>query len=244
MASPAPPRSRTARRPRSGVSAMAAAASPRPDAVPRPADCSGLTGRYRLDPRTTAWWWSPEMYELLGLPPEGTHPCTEVLLQCQHREDRGRLLAAIDRAITGRPFGLETRVLRSDGTLRVMVLLGEPRPGADGSVSAVEGICADITAGRLAHDDVVTALQTEVSQLRTAMASRATIEQAKGILMLLTNCSDQVAFELLTHMSSHTHRKVRDVAQSITESAAGHAALPVDIRAILRDACPPAPRLS
>jgi AmiR/NasT family two-component response regulator len=71
------------------------------------------------------------------------------------------------------------------------------------------------------------------------MASRAAIEQAKGILMLLTNCGDPVAFELLAHISSHTHRKVRDVAQSITESAAGHARLPDDVRDILRDACPP-----
>ena len=48
-----------------------------------------------------------------------------------------------------------------------------------------------------------------------------------------------MAFELLTHISSHTHRKVRDVAQSLTESAAGGAPLPHDVAAILRDACPP-----
>jgi AmiR/NasT family two-component response regulator len=71
------------------------------------------------------------------------------------------------------------------------------------------------------------------------MASRAAIEQAKGILMLLTNCGDQVAFDLLAHISSHTHRKVRDVAVAITESASGHGRLPDDIRGILRDACPP-----
>src|SRR3712207_8195878 len=63
--------------------------------------------------------------------------------------------------------------------------------------------------------------------------------QAKGILMLLTNCREQVAFELLTHISSHTHRKVRDVAQALTASAAGEARLPGDVAAILRDACPP-----
>jgi hypothetical protein len=61
--------------------------------------------------------------------------------------------------------------------------------------------------------------------------------------MVLTSCSEQVAFELLAHMSSHTHRKVRDVATSITESAAGRAPLPADIRSILRDACPPAPHM-
>jgi AmiR/NasT family two-component response regulator len=86
----------------------------------------------------------------------------------------------------------------------------------------------------------VAALQLEVSQLRTAMASRAVIEQAKGILMLLTACGDQAAFDLLAHISSHTHRKVREVASAITESAAGRTRLPDDIRDILRDACPPA----
>jgi hypothetical protein len=83
------------------------------------------------------------------------------------------------------------------------------------------------------------ALAVEVEQMRSAMASRARIEQAKGILMLLTGCTDQVAFDLLSHISGHTHRKVRDVAQAITGSACGSADLPDDIRAILHDACPP-----
>ena len=90
------------------------------------------------------------------------------------------------------------------------------------------------------HDsDRVRALEVEVAQLRTAMAIRAVIEQAKGVLMLLTGCPDQVAFDLLTHMSSHTHRKVRDIAQELVGSATGRAPLPDDVKAILRDACPP-----
>ena len=240
MVSPAPARTRVCRHASPGTSSPA-----RPSAEPCTGELTAI-GRYRLNPRTTAWWWSPEMYALLDLTADSTRPCTEALLQCQHREDRARTLAAINGAVTtGRPFAIETRVLRRDGALRVMVLTGEPRCADGGGVAAVEGMCVDITTGRLGHDDgVVSALQAEVGQLRTAMASRATIEQAKGILMLLTSCSDQVAFELLAHMSSHTHRKVREVAQAITDSASGHSPLPEDLRAILRDACPPAPRLS
>ena len=85
------------------------------------------------------------------------------------------------------------------------------------------------------------ALETEIAQLRTAMSSRAAIEQAKGILMLLTSCGEQVAFDLLAHISSNSHRKVRDVAVAIVESAAGHAGLPEDIQALIRDVCPPRP---
>ena len=87
--------------------------------------------------------------------------------------------------------------------------------------------------------DRVHALEIEIAQLRTAMASRAVIEQAKGVLMLLTGCADQVAFELLTHISSHTHRKVREIAQELVDSASGRAPLSADVKAILRDACPP-----
>jgi AmiR/NasT family two-component response regulator len=89
------------------------------------------------------------------------------------------------------------------------------------------------------QDDRVHALEVEVAQLRTAMASRAVIEQAKGVLMLLTGCGDERSFQLLTHISSHTHRKVREVAAELVDSAAGRRGLPADVRSILRDACPP-----
>jgi hypothetical protein len=219
---------------------------PRPVPADPPAGAPRVTGRYRLDPRSTAWWWSPEMFDVLGVPAEDTRPSTELLLQCQHRDDRSRVLEAITGACaTGRPFALESRVLRPDGTMRVVALVGEPQTADDDAVTAIEGMCVDVTDGRLADDDdVVVALQAEVVQLRTAMASRACIEQAKGILMLLTSCTEQVAFELLAHMSSHTHRKVRDVATTLTESVTGGVPLPEDIRAILRDACPPTPRAS
>ena len=88
-------------------------------------------------------------------------------------------------------------------------------------------------------EDSVTALRTEIDQLRTAMASRAVIEQAKGVLMLLTGCTEKGAFDLLTHISSHTHRKVRDVATEVVSSACGRSPLPTDVKVILRDACPP-----
>jgi hypothetical protein len=108
-------------------------------------------------------------------------------------------------------------------------------------VLAVEGMAIDITECHPpgSPTERAQALETEVGQLRAAMASRACIEQAKGILMLLTSCGDQVAFDLLAHISSHTHRKVRDIARVITDSAAGRTRLPDDVRASIRDACPP-----
>jgi hypothetical protein len=181
------------------------------------------------------------MFEVQGLPPGTAEASTELFLQHLLPDDRAATLGALTGACTeARPFALRARIVRRDGAQRAVVLVGEPGSGPDGA-GAVDGLVIDLTGcpGPAEPPDRTSALEAEVAQMRAAMASRATIEQAKGILMLLTSCSDAVAFELLAHISSHTHRKVRDVAESITASASGQAPLPADVRAIIRDACPP-----
>jgi GAF domain-containing protein len=56
-------------------------------------------------------------------------------------------------------------------------------------------------------------------QLAEAMQSRATIEQAKGILMGSRHCTAEEAFDLLVDLSSKSHRKLRDVAAVVVEDA-------------------------
>ncbi len=213
--------------------------SPRPaESPPRP---RRPVARFRYDLGRGTWEWSPEMFEVQGLPAGTAAATTELLLEHLEPQDRAAVLAAITAACTeGRPFTLRGRIVRRDGERRAVVLVGEPDNGPDGA-GAVDGLVIDLTEcpGAAEPADRASALEAEVAQMRSAMASRATIEQAKGILMLLTSCSDAVAFDLLAHISSHTHRKVRDVAESITGSAAGQAPLPADVRAIIRDACPP-----
>lgn len=243
MASPAISRTRVPPRPSGSPVGRPAFphASQTPAAAAPPAP-ERITGRYRYDRSTQAWWWSPEMFTMHGLPASSPPPATDEYLRYQHAEDRARILEAIAAACgDGRAFALETRIVRADGRERAVVLVGEPQRDATGDVCAVEGMCVDITDCRPPGSDAdrARALAAEVEQMRAAMASRAAIEQAKGILMLLTGCGDQVAFDLLAHISSHTHRKVRDIAEVITRSAAGSMKLPDDVRAIIRDACPP-----
>jgi len=57
----------------------------------------------------------------------------------------------------------------------------------------------------------------EAAGLRTAMASRAAIEQAKGILMARDHCTADEAFDLLKRISSHRNLKLRDIAQAIVD---------------------------
>ena len=55
-------------------------------------------------------------------------------------------------------------------------------------------------------------------QMEEAMASRAAIEQAKGILMGSLKCTPDEAFDVLVRHSQNSNRKLRDIAQGIVDS--------------------------
>lgn len=52
-------------------------------------------------------------------------------------------------------------------------------------------------------------------QLSQAMASRAVIEQAKGVIMATMGCSAEDAFEVLRQQSQAQNEKLRDIADAI-----------------------------
>jgi GAF domain-containing protein len=56
--------------------------------------------------------------------------------------------------------------------------------------------------------------------LRTAMQSRAEIEQAKGILMATRRCTAEKAFQMLVQASQRNNEKLRDIAARIVASQA------------------------
>jgi hypothetical protein len=59
----------------------------------------------------------------------------------------------------------------------------------------------------------------QAHQLQRAMASRAVIEQAKGIIMSRHGCGCDAAFAVLRSASMHSNRKVRDIAQAVVDGA-------------------------
>ncbi|MEO6204844.1 MAG: GAF and ANTAR domain-containing protein [Mycobacteriales bacterium] len=60
-------------------------------------------------------------------------------------------------------------------------------------------------------------------QLTQAMASRAVIEQAKGILVAQRHVSPDEAFAILSAASQAANRKLRDIAQAMVDGAASKA---------------------
>jgi len=57
------------------------------------------------------------------------------------------------------------------------------------------------------------------AHLRTAMQTRAVIEQAKGIIVAREHCTTDEAFTALSQASQRTHVKLRDVATKLVTDA-------------------------
>lgn len=60
------------------------------------------------------------------------------------------------------------------------------------------------------------ALVEEVAGLRRALTSRATIDQAKGVLMAQYGCDSEHAFNLLARLSQNSNVPLADVARAVT----------------------------
>ena len=59
------------------------------------------------------------------------------------------------------------------------------------------------------------------ANLRATLESRTIIDIAVGIVMAQNRCSQDAAAQILTEASSHSNKKLRDVAKSLVESVGG-----------------------
>ncbi|MEU3958278.1 ANTAR domain-containing protein [Streptomyces buecherae] len=79
----------------------------------------------------------------------------------------------------------------------------------------------------------VVELRARNAQLGQALASRALIDQACGMMMALAPCPSDRAWDLLVDVSQHCNIKLRDVAEALVATTRGRA-LPEPIRRELR----------
>ncbi|SDC26479.1 ANTAR domain-containing protein [Actinokineospora iranica] len=74
----------------------------------------------------------------------------------------------------------------------------------------------------------VAQLQSELDGLRRALRTRATIEQAMGVLVVLRRCSPKEAFDALVRLSQQYNTKLHRVAHLVVGMFAEPAIEPLD----------------
>jgi GAF domain-containing protein len=89
-----------------------------------------------------------------------------------------------------------------------------PRAFGDSDVLLAEEVAAFVAIA-VANAEATARATDDVTNMRRAMASRAVIEQAKGILMERYKITPEQAFTLLTHASQRSNVKLRDVAEEL-----------------------------
>ncbi len=99
--------------------------------------------------------WSDENYRIHGFAPGEFEVSYESALGVIHPEDRSSSEAAIKRAQReGNPFSHEQRVVRPDGTVRIVHQRGDVVLGPDGRVVKLVGTAQDITEQKRAEDEL------------------------------------------------------------------------------------------
>ncbi|RKS80221.1 GAF domain-containing protein [Motilibacter peucedani] len=78
---------------------------------------------------------------------------------------------------------------------------------------------AGYAAISVANAHLFASTATLCRQMESALASRAVIEQAKGLIVGQRRCTPQQAFEVLVRASSVSNRKLRDIAADLLDAA-------------------------
>jgi formate hydrogenlyase transcriptional activator len=143
-------------------------------------------GSWEWDIRKGTHRWSEEFYRVLGLPPIESAATYEAFLAAVHPDDRPVVHQACMDTISdpGKPYSIEFRIVRPDGTERDVHARADILPDDDGKSARMIGTLQDITEAKRAREDLRKAFE-EIKRLKEQTESenvylRKEIESSAG----------------------------------------------------------------
>lgn len=134
-----------------------------------------LIGSWRYSPDTKLSLWSEEMFRIFGL--ESTHgqPFRFEPKACIHPDDWRRFKRSARAALKGKPYGMELRILRPDGSAGHLFCTGEAEFGQNGRFMGLFGTAQDITERKT----IEKTLEEQSEQLRILSMQLSEAEEAE-----------------------------------------------------------------
>jgi PAS domain S-box-containing protein len=133
-------------------------------------------GCWEWEPGTGRLAWSEEMFRIYGLSRADFEPTFDAYLAQVHPEDRQMSATVAARALAeGRGFVHEERVLRPDGSERMVRTHGEIVRDAQGRSLKLVGACLDVTEQRHAEQ----ALRAAAEELQSLTRRLVQVEEAE-----------------------------------------------------------------
>jgi len=146
-------------------------------------------GSWRLDLKKNELYWSDEVYRIFGLAPQEFGATYEAFLQAVHPDDRDRVDQAYKNAIQNQqPYEITHRILRPDGSVRIVHEKSEDIVDESGKTILSIGMVHDITEHVQAEEalreserllnDVFNSIQDGISVLNKDL----TIRSVNGVM--------------------------------------------------------------
>ena len=111
-------------------------------------------GSYEIDLFTGASRWSDEIFRILGLNPQnGAWARKDFVERIVDPEDRQYAMERYDQLVReGRPYNIQYRIIRPDGSIRFVQSMAEAIRNTDGTLVRFSGALLDVTERKQAED--------------------------------------------------------------------------------------------
>ncbi len=116
-------------------------------------------GSWDWDIANNELYWSDEVYRIFGVQPRESDATYEAFLQFVHPDDRSMVQQNVDSALAGKPYDMEHRIIRNDGTERVVREIGGVNFDDLGTPIRMMGSVHDITEQKREKEEL--ALRTK-----------------------------------------------------------------------------------
>ncbi len=110
-------------------------------------------GNWQWIEEERSMFWSPELYDILGIKEEAFLPSFKIYLSMIHPDDRWVVRDALEKALEQRDgFDLTHRIVRPDGQVRVVHATGKSVRDNEGNPIRMYGTAQDITEAKAAEE--------------------------------------------------------------------------------------------
>ncbi|HEY3329346.1 MAG TPA: diguanylate cyclase [Capsulimonadaceae bacterium] len=158
-------------------------------------------GSWEWDVSVGGYWFSHEMFLVVGLDPDGPPPTLDEMRARYHPDDLPIRDSAINQAkLDGKPYSFDCRIMGRDGEWRWCHAAGRADLDEHGAVTKLAGTMIDITARKLLEEqlrDYSIALEYQKSELEASNEEKAESNRLLSILATqdgLTGLTNHRAF--------------------------------------------------
>jgi diguanylate cyclase (GGDEF)-like protein/PAS domain S-box-containing protein len=151
-------------------------------------------------------YWSDEFYRIFGLSRECFGATYAAFLDAVHPDDRARVEQAVDDALTtATPYDIEHRIVRPDGSERVLRERGEVMFDAEGHPVRMVGTGQDITDQRLV-------------ELRLRQAAKVFENTSEGVMITGPDQRIVAVNQAFTRITGYGEEEVKGCGPKILQS--------------------------